>query len=74
MSSKSLGTVKWFSDRMGFGFIVNQSGQNVFFQRSEIQADGYRRASDGDSVTYFEQGTNKLRAIQVEVLADKPVK
>ena len=69
MSSKSKGTVKWFNDKKSFGFIVNESGQDVFFHYSEIQAEGYRRARDGDPVLYVESSTgNGLKATEVEVL------
>ena len=68
MNSKSKGTVKWFNDAKSFGFIVNESGQDVFFHYSDIQADGYRRARDGDPVLYVEvSGDNGLKATEVEI-------
>ena len=68
MSSRSKGVVKWFNDKKSFGFIVNESGQDVFFHYSNIQADGYRRARDGDPVLYVEvSGDNGLKATEVEV-------
>jgi len=68
MSSKSHGTVKWFDNSKSYGFIVNESGQDVFLHHSEIQTDGYRRARDGDGVKYVEISTdNGLKATEVEV-------
>ena len=67
MSSKSKGVVKWFSDKKSFGFIVNESGQDVFFHYSDIEADGYRRAREGDGAKYIEISTdNGLKAAEVE--------
>ena len=57
--TKTTGTVKWFDDKKGFGFIENQSGQDVFLHHSEILVDGYRRARDGDGVKYIEVKTEK---------------
>ena len=69
MSSKSKGIVKWFNDEKGFGFIVNESGEDVFLHHTDIQAEGYRRARDGDPVAYVECSTgNGLKATEVEVL------
>lgn len=46
------GTVKWFSDKKGYGFIVDQEGKDVFVHYSEIEQDGYRSLKEGDGVTF----------------------
>jgi CspA family cold shock protein len=44
------GTVKWFNDSKGFGFITTQDGQDVFVHHSDIQSDGYRSLNEGAKV------------------------
>ncbi len=47
------GTVKWFNDKKGFGFIVDlENGGDVFVHYSAIESDGRRSLKDGDSVEY----------------------
>ena len=47
------GTVKWFNDKKGFGFIVDlENGGDVFVHYSAIASDGYRSLKDGDTVEY----------------------
>jgi CspA family cold shock protein len=47
------GTVKWFNDKKGFGFIVDPDmGEDVFVHFSVIHADGYRTLKDGEPVEY----------------------
>ena len=47
------GTVKWFSDDKGFGFIVpDDGGKDLFVHHSNIDADGFRSLSEGQRVTY----------------------
>ena len=66
--AKTIGKVKWFNDKKGYGFIENQKGQDVFLHHSEILVDGYKRTRDGDGVKYIEVKTDKgLSATEVEV-------
>jgi cold shock protein len=44
------GTVKWFNDAKGFGFISRQSGDDVFVHFSSIQAGGFRSLQEGQTV------------------------
>jgi len=46
------GTVKWFNDKKGFGFITPESGNDVFVHHSEIQGDGYKSLAEGQSVEF----------------------
>jgi len=44
------GTVKWFNEKKGFGFITPESGEDVFVHHSAIQSEGYRTLSEGQEV------------------------
>ena len=46
------GTVKWFNDSKGYGFIQNPEGEDVFVHFSQIQADGFRTLSEGEEVEF----------------------
>ncbi len=46
------GTVKWFNDSKGFGFISQEGGEDVFVHHTAIQADGFRSLSEGDRVEF----------------------
>jgi CspA family cold shock protein len=46
------GTVKWFNDAKGFGFITRQDGEDVFVHYSAIQASGFRTLQEGQSVQF----------------------
>lgn len=52
--SKLQGTVKWFNDSKGFGFIQNAGGEDVFVHFSAIQGNGFRTLKEGQQVTYTE--------------------
>jgi len=61
------GTVKWFNDSKGFGFIEQESGNDVFVHFSAIQADGFKTLSEGDRVTFdIEQGAKGPAATNVK--------
>ncbi len=46
------GTVKWFNDAKGFGFITEETGEDVFVHFSEIQGEGYRSLAEGQTVEF----------------------
>ena len=46
------GTVKWFNEEKGFGFITAEDGKEVFAHFSEIQKDGFKKLSEGEEVTF----------------------
>ncbi len=52
MDATERGTVKWFNDAKGFGFINHTSGKDVFVHYSVIQADGFKTLKDGEVVEY----------------------
>ena len=49
---KMTGTVKWFSDQKGFGFIDSEGGKDVFVHHSAIQTNGFRSLAEGDRVEF----------------------
>ena len=46
------GTVKWFNEEKGFGFITAEDGKEVFAHFSEIQKDGFKKLTEGEEVTF----------------------
>jgi CspA family cold shock protein len=48
----AIGTVKWFNDSKGFGFITEDGGEDIFVHFSEIKADGFRTLSEGQRVEF----------------------
>ena len=60
------GTVKWFSDSKGFGFISQENGDDVFVHHTAIQSDGFKSLSEGDQVEFeVEQGQKGSKASNV---------
>ncbi len=46
------GTVKWFNDSKGFGFISQEQGEDVFVHHTSIQAEGFKSLAEGDKVEF----------------------
>ena len=60
------GTVKWFNDSKGFGFITQEGGEDVFVHFSAIQGDGFKTLQEGDNVTFeITEGPKGLQASNV---------
>jgi len=60
------GTVKWFNESKGFGFISSDDGDDVFVHYSSIAGDGFKTLLEGDSVSFeVEEGPKGLKAVNV---------
>jgi CspA family cold shock protein len=64
------GTVKWFSDEKGFGFITpDDSGKDLFVHHSGIESDGYRSLAEGSKVSFdAQEGQKGPQAVNVRAL------
>jgi cold shock protein len=62
----STGTVKWFNESKGFGFIAREDGDDIFVHHTSISGSGFKTLSEGQAVTFDVEKTPKgLRAINV---------
>ncbi len=60
------GTVKWFNEAKGFGFIAAEDGQDVFVHHTSISGSGFKTLSEGQAVTFdVEKSPKGPRAINV---------
>ncbi|HET7043023.1 MAG TPA: cold-shock protein [Gemmatimonadales bacterium] len=60
------GTVKWFNDAKGFGFIAQEGGKDVFVHHTAINADGFRSLKEGERVEFdIVEGPKGLQAANV---------
>jgi CspA family cold shock protein len=66
----SQGTVKWFNDAKGFGFITPEDGsKDLFVHFSEIQGGGFKSLTEGQRVQYVtKQGPKGLQASQIQII------
>ena len=63
------GTVKWFNERKGYGFIEQEDGPDIFVHHSGINASGFRTLKEGEHVTFdIEDGPKGPRAVNVTVV------
>ncbi len=69
MSTRIIGTVKWFNAEKGYGFIARDHGPDVFVHYSAIQSDGFRKLEEGQRVEFsVEQGAKGPQAARVVIL------
>ena len=62
------GTVKWFNDQKGYGFIKQEDGPDIFVHYSGIVGDGFKTLKEGDRVTFdIEQGQKGPAAVNVTI-------
>ena len=70
MAERSRGTVKWFNAEKGYGFIMQEGGDDLFVHYSEIQSTGYRSLDEGQTVEFeVTQGRKGLQASAVTVVS-----
>ncbi|MGF6419965.1 CspA family cold shock protein [Stenotrophomonas sp. AN71] len=67
MAERETGTVKWFNDAKGFGFISRQNGEDVFVHFRAIETQGFKSLKEGQAVTFeVVQGQKGLQADKVQ--------
>jgi len=63
------GTVKWFNDKKGFGFLSREEGDDVFVHHTSIQAEGFKSLREGQEVEFeVQEGPKGPQAVNVKVL------
>ncbi len=68
MSERITGTVKWFNNTKGYGFLAQENGPDVFVHHSAIQGEGYHSLEEGQQVEFtIEQGPKGLQAAYVAI-------
>ena len=66
MSNREIGTVKWFNNTKGYGFIAREDAEDVFVHHSAIQGGGYKSLDEGQRVEFsVERGPKGLQAAKV---------
>ena len=69
MSDRQTGSVKWFNDAKGFGFITPESGPDVFVHFSEIEGTGYKTLEENQAVEFeVTQGPKGAQASKVRAI------
>lgn len=69
MSVRETGHVKWFNEKKGFGFIVNERGDDIFVHYKDINVAGFKTLHENDRVTYLlDKGPKGYKAQEVSVV------
>ena len=69
MSQRQSGTVKWFNDEKGFGFITPESGPDLFVHYRSIQSTGFKSLQEGQKVSFVAvKGQKGMQADEVQVV------
>jgi len=69
MSERETGTVKWFNNGKGYGFIEREEGEDIFVHFSAVLGEGFRSLEEGQRVEFsIEQGPKGLQAVSVTVV------
>lgn len=67
MSERIQGTVKWFNDQKGYGFLAREGGDDVFVHHSAIVSNGFRSLTEGEHVEFsVEKGAKGPSAVNVQ--------
>lgn len=69
MAQREVGTVKWFHNGKGYGFITREEGEDIFVHFSEIEMEGYKKLAEGQRVEFtIAEGEKGLQAQEVILL------
>ncbi|WP_349617407.1 cold-shock protein [Azotobacter salinestris] len=69
MSTRQTGTVKWFNDEKGFGFITPENGADLFVHFRSIQGNGFKSLKEGQQVSFVAvKGQKGMQADEVQVM------
>ncbi|KTD16282.1 cold-shock protein [Legionella jordanis] len=72
MSQRESGHVKWFNEKKGFGFIINEQGDDIFVHYKDIQGVGFKTLHENDAVTFvLDKGPKGYKAQDVIVVSDE---
>ncbi|TDQ35332.1 cold-shock protein [Thiopseudomonas denitrificans] len=70
MSTRQTGTVKWFNDEKGFGFITQENGPDLFVHFRAIEGDGFKTLKEGQQVTFEAvEGQKGMQADKVQAIS-----